>query len=302
MDNNLEDNKISRWLDGRLSKDEKQKFENSNKLEGLKIVIEDIDTWKVKDFDLENGLKDLKKRKLKQTKQVTFLNKTWFQIAASILLIFSSYYLVDHFYNNEITIQTQITEQKEVFLPNGTEVNLDVVSSIVYNKKSWAQLRTVKLKGQAYFNVTKGAPFIVHAGNTEIKVLGTKFNINHTDELLQISCYEGKVMVTHNQQEEVLTKGKEFILHKDVPLIQFHNLDTPDWKRGYLRYNQTMLSQIIIDLEKHYSVKFQLPIAKATLKFTGKLPTHNLDLALKNLFTTMELEYNQTESGIFIIN
>ncbi|BAO77325.1 hypothetical protein [Winogradskyella sp. PG-2] len=62
MDNDfLKDNFITRWLDNRLDDDEQEALKESGELDNLKVVIDEIDTWKVKKFDIDAGLENLKK-------------------------------------------------------------------------------------------------------------------------------------------------------------------------------------------------------------------------------------------------
>ena len=57
--------------------------------------------------------------------------------------------------------------------------------------------REVYLNGEAYFEVAKNAekPFIVHAADLNVKVLGTKFNVSsYPDEPnIKVSLVEGRV-------------------------------------------------------------------------------------------------------------
>ena len=90
MSKHLEyNNLIARWMDNTLSDEEKEELKKSGELDALKRVIDDIDTWKVKPFDVEAGLAKLKKENsavvpLKKTK-----NNSWLRIAASIAILFS---------------------------------------------------------------------------------------------------------------------------------------------------------------------------------------------------------------------
>ena len=57
MSKHLEDNNlIARWMDDRLSDEEKEQLKASGELDALKTVIDDIDTWKVKPFNADAGL------------------------------------------------------------------------------------------------------------------------------------------------------------------------------------------------------------------------------------------------------
>ena len=66
-----------------------------------------------------------------------------------------------------------------VVLSDSTIVTLNAESELIF-PNNFGDVREVSLKGEAYFQVAKtGSPFIVHADNINIRVLGTKFNISN---------------------------------------------------------------------------------------------------------------------------
>ena len=70
-----------------------------------------------------------------------------------------------------------------VTLSEGTKVWLDADSELEYPVFFSGDFREVKLKGNAYFCVTKknDKPFVVRAGEFSLKVYGTEFNVNAYD-------------------------------------------------------------------------------------------------------------------------
>ena len=296
----LKDNLIAKWLDNRLNDHEKKQLEKSGELDDLKIVLEDIDTWKVKEFNLDKGLQDLKKRKRfvisskttsKRQKKVT----TWLSIAASLLILITGAYVSRNFlFNESIIFNTQIAENKTIQLPGGSIVKLDALSSISYKEKDWKNNRTVLLSGQAFFDVRKGNSFKVVTNAGTINVLGTQFNVNTHNNSFEVKCYEGKVKVkvNYNNDEEILTKGKSVIAKESVLIKEKHLATFPSWINGYSKYNKVNLSKITKDLKKYYKVQILLPEKYKDLKFTGILTHKDMEKALQTLFTSMEIKYN----------
>jgi ferric-dicitrate binding protein FerR (iron transport regulator) len=84
--------------------------------------------------------------------------------------------------------QQEIVAQKgsktRTLLPDGSTVWLNAGSKIIYPSSFNASVREVTLQGEAFFDVVKqpGRPFIVHAADINIKVLGTAFNVKSYDE------------------------------------------------------------------------------------------------------------------------
>lgn len=77
-------------------------------------------------------------------------------------------------------VSTAYGEKKEVILADGSTIILNSLSSISYPEDMSGKTRNVTLHGEAYFDVAKNPnkAFIVQAEGVEVKVLGTKFNIN----------------------------------------------------------------------------------------------------------------------------
>ncbi|WP_108804225.1 FecR family protein [Aquimarina sp. Aq107] len=299
------DNLIARWLDNRLNKDEKEELDASGELDELKVVLDDIDTWQVKKFDTEAGLEDLKKRKkFVISSPPPKQNKTskWLSIAASIaILIMGGYFSWNYLSNQTITIDTLIAESKTIKLPGGSQITMDAMSTISYNEKDWTNNRTVYLKGQAFFDVVKGSSFTVITKVGSIKVLGTQFNVNATNKIFEVKCYEGKVNVTYNKEQKILIKGESISAKENKLSSNSHTTKKPEWIDGYSKYNQVVLSEIVVDLEKYYQTKIELPKKYENLQFTGTITHKDLKTALETLFSSMEIEYSIDDNNVVLI-
>lgn len=105
-------------------------------------------------------------------------------------------------HNTQInTLSTPRGGTFQIILPDGTKVKLNAASSLQFPTTfTGVPTRRVVLAGEAYFEVSKDKkhPFIVHALNQEIKVLGTHFNVNaYTDEKqIKTTLLEGSVSVS----------------------------------------------------------------------------------------------------------
>ncbi len=95
-------------------------------------------------------------------------------------------YQVQHPAGAEVNYNTLTVprgHQFQVVLPDGTKLWLNAASSVRYPTVFAGSERRVEITGEVYFEVAHNAakPFIVKKGDTEIKVLGTHFNINAYD-------------------------------------------------------------------------------------------------------------------------
>src|SRR5690606_8146867 len=97
------------------------------------------------------------------------------------------------------TLKTPIGKQVHLTLPDGSKVWLNARSSLTYAVNNFEQTRTVRLEGEAYFEIFSDAakPFRVVTDKQTVMVLGTKFNVNsYPDELgTTTTLVSGKVQV-----------------------------------------------------------------------------------------------------------
>jgi len=300
MSKHLEDkNLIARWMDDRLSNEEKEQLKESGELDALKTVIDDIDTWKVKPFDLEAGLAKLKEEN-KTVVPLKKSNKNWLRIAASVAILLSCSLLWYFTSTSSTTIATKIAESKTVELPTGSLVELDAASSITYDKDDWEDSRMLTLTGQAFFNVTSGAPFVVQTPTAQVSVLGTQFNISTQEEEFSVYCYEGKIEVSYKNNSEIITKGQSVFIVNGKLKKDKHRYLSPEWMNGLSTYDRTPLKTVIADVKRYYNVDVNLPQKYDTLQFTGTIAHKDLQQTLNTIFTTMEIKYELQEGNTVI--
>lgn len=94
-------------------------------------------------------------------------------------------------------VATAVGEQRQLVLEDGTRVFLNTDTRIVvkYDEKA----RRVELRrGEALFNVARRGdwPFIVVAGDRQVKALGTSFVVRREAQRLAVTLVEGSVLVS----------------------------------------------------------------------------------------------------------
>lgn len=166
-------------------------------------------------------------------------------------------------------VATAKANQYQLVLPDGSKVWLNAVSSLHFPTAFTGRDRTVELTGEAYFEVTKNPamPFSVKVNGTEVKVLGTHFNINaYPDEAeLKTSLLEGSVNIISHGKSEVLTPGQEASVKKDGELKTGPgNVEMAvAWKNGYFQFDQASLPVIMRQIARWYNLE---------VTFAGRVP------------------------------
>lgn len=293
-----EESFLAKWLDGTISdltlKElvSEQDFIDYKKIKSGLELLDELNRPVATSFNaLKNSIH--KKRNFKHS-QATF--KWGLSIAASILVVLGCYFAFNF---EEITYKTSYAEQKTINLPDGSEVVLNAKSVINFNEKDWRNNRTILLKGEAFFKVKKGSTFSVQTSNGLVRVLGTQFNVKDTDTFFEVVCYEGKVSVTNNKKEYVLSPGNA-IRKVDGKDSEKHNKENslPSWLNGESSFVSVPLKYVILELEKQYNIEIDAHRIDDSIIFTGSFSNKDLKLALVSVFKTMDIHYVREKNGV----
>jgi ferric-dicitrate binding protein FerR (iron transport regulator) len=182
--------------------------------------------------------------------------------------------------------------QFQVVLPDGTKVWLNAASSLRYPTFFAGAERRVEITGEAYFEVAHNAahPFIVKKGETEIKVMGTHFNINAYDEesSQHITLLEGSVQVTKGNNRTVIKPGQQAQVSNGIQVADNVDLEqVVAWKDGKFQFGETAdIRTVMRQIANWYDVDVEY---KGTItNHIGGTMSRNVNLSqvLKMLETT----------------
>lgn len=158
------------------------------------------------------------------------------------------------------TIETPNGGQYAVVLSDGTKVWLNATSTLRFPATFTEGERRVTLTGEAYFEVVHNSdyPFIVAAGNAEIKDIGTAFNINsYPDEpAMQVTLTEGLASVSAGGKEVQLKPGKVAALTgQDIRLADADVQSAVAWKNGLFQFKNASIESIMRQVARWYDVE-----------------------------------------------
>lgn len=203
---------------------------------------------------------------------------------------------------------------KGIVLPDGSVVTLNQNSKLTYPKTFNGGTREVDITGEAFFEVVPDAsrPFIIHAGNAKIKVLGTSFNVcaYPGDATVDVVVETGKVEVTCNTPgvsancNAILIPGekgtlsmKEFTVSKSVN----SDRNVSAWRTRQFIFDQTPLPEVVAALEKVYFVEIQLvDPALNNLVLTANFNDQPIDFILDVIRLTFNLELKSMNGQYFL--
>lgn len=167
--------------------------------------------------------------------------------------------------NNEVlsynTITTPNGSLYKINLPDGTQVWLNAESALKYPISFVGNTRVVELTGEAYFEVAKNKqqPFIVKAKGSEVRVLGTHFNISayKNDETIKTTLTEGSVLISKSNLQKMLRPGQQSLINDASNNIEIKEVDVEEalaWKNGYFIFNNEDIKTVMKTISRWYNI------------------------------------------------
>ena len=130
-------------------------------------------------------------------------------------------------------------------LADGSEVWLNSGTQLDFPSEFRGKTREIHVDGEIYIDVAPNQqiPFIVHAQDMQIRVLGTSFNISaYRDDIKKtIVLVEGKVKVERGETQlaELLPNEKIDVTENKVLKETVNTSEYISWKKGILEFNGT---------------------------------------------------------------
>lgn len=199
---------------------------------------------------------------------------------------------------------------QNVPLPDGTVIQLNNHSKLIYPERFAGDSREVFLEGEAYFDVKhdKRHPFIVRAGELKIRVLGTKFTVNASSQSPQITAtlLEGSIEVS-NEKRQMLMKPSQQLRYDvnsgNMLLTELSNASREiRWIQNVWVLSETPLLDICQRLEHLFNVKIIIMNDELIGKsFTGEFYTNeSLESILKTMQTSTPFKYERKGKNIIL--
>ena len=294
-----DDSFLARWIDGTLSASELQELEQREDYEQLKKIVLKAKQLDVPDFSETQAWQNLLEAKAKQEAPKP---RRWrlyaLASAATIALALGAWFLL----HDPAVLVASAFSTKELVLPDESIVTLNENSSIQYQSRGWKRTRVIELNGEAFFEVKKGASFIVNTKAGQVKVLGTSFNVNSRDTSFEVACYSGKVQVNYKQDSIVLLPGEGAQATNKDTLKKVRNTTqkAPTWLDGIITFEGVALEVVVQELETQFDITVQLEKGHDRL-YSGGFTTDDLNIALKAVFDPMALSYEVNSDSTLVI-
>ena len=169
---------------------------------------------------------------------------------------------------------SDVGEQKLVTLADGSTVQLNTATAIGVDLQP-QQRRVTLRQGEAFFSVAPdpSRPFIVEAGDSEIRVIGTKFNVRIDDRgVALVTVLEGRVKVLNPHVGEArtvarpaiqdLSSGESAAVAPEVSAVRIAAVNPAkltSWREGRIYFDRDPLSKVIEEINRYSETRFVIP-------------------------------------------
>ncbi|SJZ75946.1 ferric-dicitrate binding protein FerR, regulates iron transport through sigma-19 [Chitinophaga eiseniae] len=206
--------------------------------------------------------------------------------------------------------------KSRVSLPDGSIVWLNSNTQLHYDKNGFGNRhRNVTLAGEAFFDIAKseGVPFIIHAGQVNIRVLGTAFNVKAyaSDSTVATTLVRGKIAVSFRNKTVVLRPEEKLT----VPLVtrpdrlrsQHLEKDSSgqpaeiSWLQHKLIFDNNTFAELADKMSRWYGITFRFKSASLQqLRFSGIIDRESPAEALKMLQLSRHFSFRIDGNDVYI--
>jgi transmembrane sensor len=215
--------------------------------------------------------------------------------------------------------ETGVAQVEDIRLVDGTLVSLGASSRIEVELRK-GERRVVLARGEAFFEVAHDAsrPFLVSAGDTLIRVVGTKFDVRYGTETVRVGVLEGRVEVQETRDgtgpyptqasapKRVLTSGTAAVARRNGEIATTDGVKIEDlgaWRQGRLVYVDTSLRDVVADINRYYNGKIELADQSAgDMQLTAAFRIDQIDRMLGVLQNSAPIEVTRAPDGRIILS
>lgn len=204
--------------------------------------------------------------------------------------------------------RTATGEVRDVTLADGSVISLDGESAFRITAMSADRRQVALLNGRAFFEVASdpSRPFKVQAGDVEVTVHGTAFDVWMGEDVTSVAVAEGVVSVKTPDGDVELRPGDRtrIAVGSHAPALDRIDIGSvATWRQGQLTVNSMPIGEVVEEISRHRPGLVLLPDEA----FAGKRVTGVFDLgdptgALLGLVRTYGGEVIEITPYFLIIN
>jgi len=221
---------------------------------------------------------------------------------------------------------TQVGEERTITLSDGSVVELNALSRVRIEYRDRIR-RVTLLEGQALFRVAKNTarPFVVLSGTTQVRAVGTQFDVyRHAGDTL-VTVVEGQVAVTNADSEDTLSSPKSAehrvrsSVGRDSPArvllaaggqlrVSAHAISAPvrtdpaiatAWTQGKLIFDSASLAEVVAEVNRYNPRPLSIDDPKIlAMHVSGTFSTTDSSQVIQFLAERFGLTVHESPNGI----
>lgn len=215
-------------------------------------------------------------------------------------------------------LETRVAEIRNTTLDDGSLITIGA-KSVLEVAFDDTQRRVVLNEGEAFFSVEKDPerPFLVFAGETVVRVVGTQFDVHRGPDGVEVTVLEGVVEVLEGavnsknlpedvDKKHVLTAGHKALSSStgevsDVEAVSAY--ETAAWRSGRLVYDNASLRAVIADANRYYDGRIELASsAIGDLRVSASFRTDEIDTLVNTLTRGLPVDARRPSPGLIVLH
>lgn len=316
------DELIAKYLAGETSREEhegvvawvNESDANRKYFEQLQAIFQNASSVKtIPHFDTDEAWRKMRSRLHSSgTSRVTPMTPWWkqniYRIAAGFLVFIIAGIFVYNWTRDDAPATLEVVSDNHISsdtLPDGSDVTLNKETTLAYTYSRKQKQHTVKLKGEAYFNIqhNDNKTFVVEAGETLIKDIGTSFNVKAYPEqnTIEVVVEEGAVMFyTANDTGIYLEAGGKGIYHKTSKTFTVEQAEpnVTAYKTRFFIFSDAELGHVVDELNSVYDRKINIDDHLRSCRLTVSFNNESIDEIAGVIAETLGLTLNAEGNNI----
>ncbi len=291
----IDDALLHKWIEGKLTPEELKEFKSRPEYNSLSKLYQHTEDMQAPDLDEDQMLKAIlsqpkkevkstvenqQEQKVPQASRRVFMANWMKVVAAASVALLLGFFFWPKSSGTIVELVATNEEKVDATLPDGSRFTLEKDSRLTYDKNDWNNNREVKLAGEAFFEVEKGAKFKINTANGIVQVLGTSFDVSSRHQVLEVKCKTGKVAVLKTSGEQIT------VLHPG------HSVHIEQGKETMFSFKKVSLADVIKEVERQFSVKIDIGNINVTEKVTCNFQNKDLGIALKTTLAQSNIKYD----------
>jgi transmembrane sensor len=198
-----------------------------------------------------------------------------------------------------------------IWLADGSKIELNTDTSIRLERSGEKRVVWIDT-GEAYFDVAHDddSPFVVHAGQRKVVVLGTRFQVARSKKRLTVSVVEGRVRVSSDDEDRdadgvIARRGDIVVAAGSSTLVRSGALDRIErslqWRRGMIVFDDAPLGSAVEEFNRYNRVQMVIDdMGLAAIRVGGSFETSNADGFVRLLQIAYDVEVERDGEKIIL--